>query len=1083
MQTAAAAAGGCQMACSNTAGSRWPDEQLTTVAGYINRGGSLVSAPTMSEVNVPFPTVQGAANAHGGVSAAGENPWSQFFGPAAGSLVTSAYDKYAEQTFDLPEAYRGKNLFLRDTIDGLITDGSKPQWYTTVALPWAQTDQITFSWNEFHFNETLAGRVPHEGISRLVTSSRAARNEKSVRRGLAMVLEHGFMSTKEGQDQYRMNLQGIAQCVQETANHDVMNALLTANNYDRAWEKKHGVRNEGVRQMVEQEVYNYAVVQKTPHGLDILVEEVKQRMGRYGSKPDLMVIPPRLGIYLTMVRPEKTQYYLAGPDGSQNLREGPEALASFRGLRTFESRSFDVYSGEPPIDLALRNRQVGEYYVLEADDEAIDIYDEELDNWVTITFREARAAFGETGGIAGPDTDEDEARSKTKYKTLSPFPGGRLYGNPDLLAKIAHQTNSKHGSTVVEMSTTPDGAPCINHVRGADPTRFPIVDRAVATGVYNPNPSARSAGRSDNTNYDQFLHDARRANLSMIEDAKRMFDPTQDHALQTKLSEATGAEKLTVTSTSGFTGHPAMHCSYRGLGVIESDGNIEQKQIASPLRVLVDSIANMTNLPNKFARGHMPPNYTFSADGVNEIHAGNKHSVKSYVFQVLMDTSCGHTLCPVTSDGEADALAATLPGDTIVCHSLARAHFLDSPRGIVGRLALTNCSEGIVGAMAHNMRGNEQLASAKWALGEPGCVLTHNYFRDAANAPVFAPVGFSTKRARDQGSSNQPAAYASILSNRPAKKPDRRQAVQRSRAPSSARADGLAYAQSLIFRHRHAPRSTVCHPNGILRDVGIVYKNENDKKIFTDFAMNNPATPTGERMLLMRPFIEHQMYSVVVMRGGAETGATYYGHNSVTVGDDAVSKMHYANFTFYQKALVRQPKNVYVAEDVFAAGYIGGNNTKFFKGGDIAAELQGAAHNRPSLLVALLDNEESLPNPLSITGEWEGALRRADPTEAPTGATVFHYSSCAQTVTNFKLATLLSMDPRVSGNNSYSSPVKSINTVCFKGACRHRKEGGVSSTDHNTGHWGHTYPGVKSVRAGHNKYMREMEIRGARDDF
>ena len=191
---------------------------------------------------IPAETVEGARDALGTATSKGDNPWLQYFGAPNGPIVTSAYDKYAEENYDLPEAYRGKNLFLRDTIDGLITDGSQPTWFTSVALPWTSTDQLTIRWNEFHFNQTLAGRVPHEGVSRLVTSSRRSHAEKTVRRGLAMILEHGFMNTEEGREMYRQNLLQIAQCVQETANHDVISAYLTCKRYDREWERRHGVK-------------------------------------------------------------------------------------------------------------------------------------------------------------------------------------------------------------------------------------------------------------------------------------------------------------------------------------------------------------------------------------------------------------------------------------------------------------------------------------------------------------------------------------------------------------------------------------------------------------------------------------------------------------------------------------------------------------------------------------------------------------------------------------------------------------------------------------------------------------------------
>ena len=39
----------------------------------------------------------------------------------------------------MPDAYIGKNIFLRDTIEGFI-EGSN-NWYTTAALPIQVTDQ------------------------------------------------------------------------------------------------------------------------------------------------------------------------------------------------------------------------------------------------------------------------------------------------------------------------------------------------------------------------------------------------------------------------------------------------------------------------------------------------------------------------------------------------------------------------------------------------------------------------------------------------------------------------------------------------------------------------------------------------------------------------------------------------------------------------------------------------------------------------------------------------------------------------------------------------------------------------------
>ena len=70
------------------------------------------------------------------------------------------------------------------------------------------------------------------------------------------------MKTEQGREQYRRNLRGIKQCVQETCNHDVVSAFLAARNYDKEWERKHGLFSRPVKQIMRREVNEWAIVQK-----------------------------------------------------------------------------------------------------------------------------------------------------------------------------------------------------------------------------------------------------------------------------------------------------------------------------------------------------------------------------------------------------------------------------------------------------------------------------------------------------------------------------------------------------------------------------------------------------------------------------------------------------------------------------------------------------------------------------------------------------------------------------------------------------------------------------------------------------
>ena len=117
------------------------------------------------------------------------NPWMEYFGPPHGPIHTNPYDKFAYTNFDLPDAYRGRNLFLRDTIDGFIMEENT--WYTSVCLPYVRTDEHHFAWNEWHFDTHVVGKVPEEGVSRLIRSSQRSFKESTVRRGIAFTLEHG----------------------------------------------------------------------------------------------------------------------------------------------------------------------------------------------------------------------------------------------------------------------------------------------------------------------------------------------------------------------------------------------------------------------------------------------------------------------------------------------------------------------------------------------------------------------------------------------------------------------------------------------------------------------------------------------------------------------------------------------------------------------------------------------------------------------------------------------------------------------------------------------------------------------------
>ena len=146
---------------------------------------------TTIQTSVPKESVQTAPN------------WSDWFGvsPRGEAVVTNPYSTYSRETLALPEVYKGSNPYLTNVMIRIIDDEQLIP--TKILLPIRQTqNETSVTWDEFHFNNTLLGPVPEEGVSRLVTQQISERRDHYVRYGLAFMIEHGFMNSPKGQMSY-----------------------------------------------------------------------------------------------------------------------------------------------------------------------------------------------------------------------------------------------------------------------------------------------------------------------------------------------------------------------------------------------------------------------------------------------------------------------------------------------------------------------------------------------------------------------------------------------------------------------------------------------------------------------------------------------------------------------------------------------------------------------------------------------------------------------------------------------------------------------------------------------------------------
>lgn len=272
-----------------------------------------------------------------------------------------AQDRFAHETYNLPAAYQGKNQYLQDVLNYMIT--GEADFYMEL-LPWVETQDLSIKWEIFTFNKTLFDLEPNQGVPRYVTAEREARSDRLVRRGLGFIIEHGFYTTEMGRRHYLMNLRQITDAVTETAAHGVMIALLGAHQHYAQWVMEHGQRTLRPQDLQQRSRNNWGIVQKQERGLYLVDADVKDIMRYEGVTPDTLIFPSRMGMYASLVPNSETEFYRKGPGAVANLETGPATFQTFRGLRVHESRPFDVdFIGEP-YDLLVRERQIGDYHII-----------------------------------------------------------------------------------------------------------------------------------------------------------------------------------------------------------------------------------------------------------------------------------------------------------------------------------------------------------------------------------------------------------------------------------------------------------------------------------------------------------------------------------------------------------------------------------------------------------------------------------------------------------------------------------------------------------------------------------------------
>ena len=147
-------------------------------------------------------------------------------------------------------------------------------------------------------------------------------------------------------------------------------SYLSCHNYDWHYDvTKSLLPQHYLLGQMKREIEPFALVQKLGgRGFDIAVEKAKSRMARYGVTPSMMVVPPEMQLYVTMVPYEKVSFNEAGQNGVSRFENFDGRLdipvGSIRGLSCYVSNPFEDNEAGRPNQMLRRQTQIGEFYYM-----------------------------------------------------------------------------------------------------------------------------------------------------------------------------------------------------------------------------------------------------------------------------------------------------------------------------------------------------------------------------------------------------------------------------------------------------------------------------------------------------------------------------------------------------------------------------------------------------------------------------------------------------------------------------------------------------------------------------------------------
>ncbi len=224
-------------------------------------------------------------------------------------------------------------------------------------------------------------------------------------------------------------------------------------------------------------------------------------------------------------------------------------------------------------------------------------------------------------------------------------------------------------------------------------------------------------------------------------------------------------------------------------------------------------------------------------------------------------------------------------------------------------------------------------------------------------------------------------------------------------------------------------------------------------------------------ILWMRPWISVQTVTAIMGKGGSGAGYTFINDPDFMLGDDPISKMHHGHYTMRTKAVVLEPLNFTIMDDLWIKRYLAGGTTILFTANAIRQQANNfwtppQNPNRHAMYAVLLPiTQDRVGMHIDITGYFTGMDRE---TEQP------HFITCHNMVSDLLSQTIKEdthpYDPRLA--KDYNRIVNQATQRCYS----QRTKGWDAMILGVEAPFGvNVYPGMRSVMDGQDDIFRPQE--------